>query len=293
MSFEGTTNPVVVETVVSPAAEVETNTTETNETDSPEVDENGEEVSPPAPVDDTEEVDYEGQKVRVPKSVKEALLRHADYTQKTQQLAEQRRAFEATRLGNESVNKEYVDALATVKAYDGYLANYANRTDADWTNLEIQDPVQAGREWRHFTQLKEGRTQAVNTANEKQHGLEMETQRIRATRFQEVQAELKKSIPEWAPGNDLDQKLAKYGTASGMSAQDLADATLRNPAFVTALNKARLWDEAQTKQANTKRIEAAQAVKPAAEVGSRSTTTTKDPAKMDHAAYRKWRASQG
>lgn len=290
MSFEGTTNPVVVETVASPTAEVETNTTETNETDSPEVDENGEEIPSPAPVDDTEEVDYEGQKVRVPKLVKAALLRHADYTQKTQELAEQRRAFEATRLGSESVNKEYVDALADVKAADGQLAKYQN---VDWATLEATDPASAQQHWRIFSQLKDARAAAEKTANDKQQNLAMESQRARATRFQEVQVELKKSIPEWAPGNDLDQKLAKYGTASGMSAQDLADATLRNPAFVTALNKARLWDEAQTKQANTKRIEAAQAVKPAAEVGSRSTTTTKDPAKMDHATYRKWRASQG
>jgi hypothetical protein len=45
--------------------------------------------------DDSEEVDYEGEKYKLPKKLKDALLRQQDYTQKTQQVAEQRRAIEA------------------------------------------------------------------------------------------------------------------------------------------------------------------------------------------------------
>jgi len=44
--------------------------------------------------DEVEEVEYEGKKYNLPKSVKNALLRQSDYTQKTQSLAEQRKAFE-------------------------------------------------------------------------------------------------------------------------------------------------------------------------------------------------------
>lgn len=291
MSFEGTTNPVVEETAVSPAPEVETNTVaETAAAEGSEVDENGEGVSPPAPADDTEEIEHEGLKVRVPKPLKDAFLRYADYTRKTQDLAEQRRAFEATREGVTTVHREYVDALADVKAADAQLKRYEN---VDWATLEAQDPATAQQHWRIFSQLKDARAEAEKTANTKQQNLALEAQRLRATRIQEVQAELAQSLPEWAPGNELDQKLAKFGTAHGLSPQDIADATIRNPAFVRLLNLARIGSEYQTKEANAKKIAAAQAVKPAAEIGSRSTATaTKDPAKMTDAQYFQWRQKQ-
>lgn len=290
MSFEGTTNPVVAETVVSDAPEVEVNDApETEVSDSPDIDENGEEVSPPAPVDDTEEVDYEGQKVRVPKIVKDSLLRHADYTRKTQELAEQRKAFEATRESSTTVHKDYVDALANIKTYDAQLARYEN---VDWATLEATDPSAAQSHWRTFSQLKDGRATAEKTATAKQQSLAMESDRARDNRIQEVKAELEKILPEWAPDSDFEKSIAKFGTANSLSKNDIAEATIRNPAWLKIINLARIGADLQTKQANTKRIEAAQAVKPAAEIGSRSATAVKDPAKMSHDAYRKWRASQ-
>ena len=46
------------------------------------------------PEDDTEEVDWDGTKYRIPKALKPGLLMQADYTRKTQELAEQRRHVE-------------------------------------------------------------------------------------------------------------------------------------------------------------------------------------------------------
>jgi len=290
MSSEGTTNPVVAETAVSETPEVETNdAAQTVETENPE-DGEAEVAEQTAPAEDLEEIEFEGEKVKVPKKIKEGLLRQADYTRKTQELAEQRKAFEASRETAGTVHKDYVEALASVKAYDAQLARYEN---VDWATLEATDLASAQSHWRTFTQLKDARSAAEKTANEKQQSLDLESQRARATRAQEVQAELTKLIPDWTPGGDLDQKLAKFGTAQGLSHQDLADATLRNPAFVKLLNLARIGADLQAKDANTKKIAAAQAVKPAAEIGSRSATATKDPEKMSQAAYVKWRASQG
>lgn len=289
MSLNEATNPVAAETPVSNAPEVENvSTPEVQETDSPEVelDENGEAIAKPEPVvDDTEEIDHDGLKVKVPKALKDSFLRHADYTRKTQELAEQRKAFEATRESATTIHKDYVDALASVKAYDAQLARYEN---VDWATLEATDPASAQSHWRTFSQLKDARSAAEKTANEKQQSLDLESQRVRATRAQEVQAELTKLLPEWSPGGELDLKLAKYGTANGLSQQDMADATLRNPAFVKALNKARLWDEHEAKQAAQKRIEAKQAAKPATEVGSKSPSSVKDPDRMTTAEWMKY-----
>ena len=46
---------------------------------------------------DSEEIEHEGEKYRVPKALKNAFYAQADYTTKTQTLAEERRSFEAER----------------------------------------------------------------------------------------------------------------------------------------------------------------------------------------------------
>lgn len=50
---------------------------------------------PDAEAEDGEEIDLEGVKYKVPKAVKEAVLRQADYTRKTQEVAADRKALEA------------------------------------------------------------------------------------------------------------------------------------------------------------------------------------------------------
>ena len=45
--------------------------------------------------DDSEEVEHDGHKYRVPKALKPALMMHSDYTKKTQDLAEERKALQA------------------------------------------------------------------------------------------------------------------------------------------------------------------------------------------------------
>ena len=64
------------------------------------------------PEDDTEEVDYEGKKYRVPKDIKDALLRQSDYTRKTQELAEHRNQVSATIERLTAVSHEETQALA-------------------------------------------------------------------------------------------------------------------------------------------------------------------------------------
>ena len=44
---------------------------------------------------EVEDVDWEGKKYAVPKELKDALMRQSDYTRKTQEIAETRRALEA------------------------------------------------------------------------------------------------------------------------------------------------------------------------------------------------------
>lgn len=65
----------------------------------------------PGPEDDLVEVEYEGQKVRVSAAVKDALLRQADYTRKTQEIAERARTLEEERTTWETQREQSRAAL--------------------------------------------------------------------------------------------------------------------------------------------------------------------------------------
>src|SRR3954463_16396632 len=53
------------------------------------------EGDPPLIEDDSEEIDFDGEKYKVPKKLKDSFLMHGDYTRKTQELARLRETTEA------------------------------------------------------------------------------------------------------------------------------------------------------------------------------------------------------
>lgn len=261
---------------------------ETNETDDTELSEgDGGEGSETTQADDTEEIDYEGQKVRVPKVIKDAVLRHADYTRKTQELATQRKVFEASSRQSLADSKEYVDALAQVRNIDARLEQYK---DVDWATEERTDPASAAQHWRIFSQLKDARTQAEKSADGAKERITLDTQRQRATRAEEVRQALPKIVQGWSP--EMDAKLATYAGKLGLSQEDQAEFVMRNPVAALILHKASQWDEHVSKTATTQRITQQQQTKPASEVGSNKSVVRRDPSKMSTAEWMAWRTKQ-
>lgn len=288
MSQNDATNPGAGgDTSVADAPEVENaavaDTTQDDDFDDTEVE--GDEADA-EPVDDTDEIEVDGQKYRVPKAIKGGYLREADYTRKTQELAEARKAFEATREASLSVDAAYVNARAEARAIEARLEEYA---DTDWAAAEQLDPAAAAQHWRIYSQLKEAKGQAENAANGAKDRIALDQQRQRATRVHEVQALLPKIVDGWS--TELDLKLGAYGQSLRLSPQDMAEMTLRNPNVVNVLNKARLYDEMKTKEKTAKRIAAVQGTTPAVEVGAKA-PATKDPSRMSTAEWMAWRDRQ-
>ena len=96
---------------------------------------------PPEP--ELVEVEYEGKKHKVPPELKDALLRTADYTRKTQEVAEQRKAVEAKQVeANQAfqTSQEVIEARAHIHHVDSQLKQYEN---VNWAQLEQEDPVGA------------------------------------------------------------------------------------------------------------------------------------------------------
>ena len=124
---------------LDPDAEVETQFIEGDQpTDEPELDEDGE----PIEEDEDEEVDLDDElKLRVPKSeaqkVREAVLRQADYTRKTQELAEQRRTFDSERQNISQATQQELAVFAQATALGQQVAQYQGRNFAQelaWAN---------------------------------------------------------------------------------------------------------------------------------------------------------------
>jgi len=82
-----------------------------------------------APVDDGfDDLDWEGQTIRVPKGLKEAVMRTDDYTRKTQELAEQRKTLEQLQtaaqqqMARETFERSITQEKQEIAVIDAYLA---------------------------------------------------------------------------------------------------------------------------------------------------------------------------
>lgn len=125
--------------------------------------------------DDLVEIEYEGKKAKVPSELKDAFLRHADYTRKTQEVAEARRliegrfgelqTFEKSLAETVELQRAQIDRVAAVKQIDAQLAQFP-QDQTGWAQWEQQDPVKAASLFRQFQQLRDARGQLVEQVSQ-------------------------------------------------------------------------------------------------------------------------------
>jgi len=222
---------------------------------------------------DEVEVEYEGKSYRLPPELKDALLRQADYTRKTQDVAKARKALEAETMAHhgriDSARAHMLDA-ARVVALNDQLAQF---DQIDWRGLQEKDPARAQQLWQHRARIKHLRDRAARAWTEKEKEHASHSQRATARRMDEVSAHLPRLIADWSP--ELDAKLTQYGTAQGLSRPEMTQATLHNPAFVKLLHKAHLFDEAERQKQKKQTFDAALAARPVTRVGGGGGTASR------------------
>jgi hypothetical protein len=114
---------------------------------------------------DVEEVEYEGKTFKVPKEIKDALLRQSDYTRKTQEVAEARRAVaEESKLikAQQEFHASIIDDIGQLRAIDSQLGQYQN---LNWGQMDTDTLV---RTKHQFDQLKDVKQSILNQINMKQ-----------------------------------------------------------------------------------------------------------------------------
>lgn len=164
----------------------------------------------PSPEDDLEEFDWNGQKIKGPKGLKDGVLMQADYTRKTQEVAAKARELEdrAKHIDQQSkASDDEMNARAAIISIDSDLKSYEN---VDWDKWEAEDLFAAQAGFRKFQQLKEARGQVAGFLGEKQKARTEQTQQDTAKRLQETRRFAETQIKGWSP--ELDSKITDFAT---------------------------------------------------------------------------------
>ncbi len=236
--------------------------------------------------DDTEEVEHDGKKYRVAKELKPALMMQADYTRKTQELAELRRAAEAERTQYSRANAQHIQAIATVQALDQQLQQFQQ---VDWQRLSDEDPVQAQKLWMQFSQLKDGRQQLVGQVQQMEQQRAFESQQETAKRIEEGNAVLKRDIPNWGP--EVGKQIKEFAAKEyGFQPKELQH--INDPRVVKVLHAAMVGAKLMKHKTAPEQDKPEPQEKPVTRITANKGTATKDPGKMSDREFAEWRRRQ-
>jgi hypothetical protein len=213
---------------------------------SEEVEGNEEESEEEAPRDEKFVVKVDGKEIEVPKEeLIRGYQREADYTRKTQKLAEERK-FVESEFQQVRAEREYTSQL--LGQLQQKLQEY-EPPEPDWNRLEVEDPTEYARQWtshqrrqqqKYAIQAEELRIAQLQNADAQKH--------IHATLAAET-ARLKEKIPEWNSPEKAKAEgkaLLEYGQVLGFSEQELN--TITDSRALLALHKAWKYDQMMSKR---------------------------------------------
>ena len=207
---------------------------------------------PEATDDGTEETEFEGKTYKLPKELKEALLRQADYTRKTQEVAETRKAVEQ-QAQEVKLQAEFQQAhgpkLVEMRVLDTQLQQFAQ---VDWQALIAADPAQAMTLQIQRDSLRD-RAQALRGEIQQlaqEHGAKAAELR------QQAQARCIEQVRKDIKGLDADMLKSIDATARdfGFTGEELAQVT--DPRVVKVLHAAMQYQRMQgALQLATKKVQ--------------------------------------
>jgi len=204
-------------------------------------------------------------KLKLPKSqaekLRQAAMRQDDYTRKTQDLAEQRKAFEAHRQATSEADEQELTARANIALIDRQLTQYQR---VDWNSWNDSDPFEAQKAFQSYQLLKDAKTNASQFLEQHRTQRTEQQREETATKLQEAQSVLQRDIPEWSP--TLAAKLVEFGSKEfGLSRADFDNVT--DPRAVKLIHAAYQWEQHRAKTKTAQTIQKQQEVQPAASVG--------------------------
>ena len=213
---------------------------------SEEVEGEDDEYEEEAPKDEKFVVKVDGKEIEVPKDeLIRGYQREADYTRKTQKLAEERKLVESEFQQVRGEREQYSQILGQLQQK---LQEFEPQ-EPDWNRLEVEDPTEYARQWTSH-QRRQQQRYAVQAEQERIKQMQQaEVQKfLRQTMATEVSL-LKEKIPEWnSPEKAKAEGMAllEYGQNLGFSEQELS--TITDSRALLALHKAWKYDQMMSKR---------------------------------------------
>ena len=194
-----------------------------------------------------------------------------DYTQKTQQVAEQRKELEAyaqqIQLQEQAfqeqmqLNNVLIEDVAKITSLDQQLNQYAN---VNWNQLSDNDFVEAQKLFFTYNQLQQERSQLVSQFEVKKQQVVQKQTQLMAEKIAKGKEILAKEIPNWSP--ETNQALLSTGKDYGFSDAELN--SIVDPRHVKVLHDAMQWRKLQQNSVVKKKVSNA---KPVVKPGSKDT----------------------
>jgi hypothetical protein len=238
--------------------------------------------------DEEDEVEYQGKKARVPKWLKPAIMKDADYTQKTQSHAEQVRQWEEQRKSQETefetnrqILAENMQGVTQIMMIDERLAKFA---EVDWPAAYAKDSAKAGAAWAQYQQLKDARGELAGALDARHREQALKAQQDSAKRIEDGRKQLAQEIPGW--NDQLESKNKEFATKVGNLSEKEFTNALAIPRVAKLINLARIGHELSEKarvaakpkpNATQPEVEA----KPVPQVGSRKSPPVTGPSDKD------------
>jgi hypothetical protein len=194
-----------------------------------------------------------------------------DYTQKTQQVAEQRKELEAyaeqIKMQEQAfqeqmqLNNVLIEDVAKITALDQQLTQYGN---VNWQELSDNDFVEAQKHFFTYNQLQQQRSQLVSQFEAKKQQIAGHQAQLMSERIAKGKEVLAKEIPGWS--QETTQKLVSVGKEYGFSDAELN--SIVDPRHVKVLHDAMQWRKLQQNSSVKKKVSSA---KPVVRPGAKDT----------------------
>jgi len=194
-----------------------------------------------------------------------------DYTQKTQQVAEQRKELEAyaqqIQMQEQAfqqqmqLNNVLIEDVAKITALDQQLTQYGN---VNWQELSDNDFVEAQKLFFTYNQLQQERSQLVSQFEAKKQQVVQKQTQLMSEKIAKGKEILAKEIPNWSP--ETNQALLSTGKDYGFSDAELN--SIVDPRHVKVLHDAMQWRKLQQNSTVKKKVSSA---KPVVRPGAKDT----------------------
>ena len=210
-----------------------------------------------------EEIEIDGQLYEVPPALKEAFMRNADYTQKTQTLSAEKKQYEVLAGQLDTAQKQYefmnsiADEASQIQVLDNQVKQYREYMRSNIDSLSGQELEKLRFAIDEANVQKQALTEAVQKKWQDHQQAHEQSVKELMDKSTEV---LRSKIPNW--NEALEKEVTDYGRQLGFTESQISIARL-DPRQMELVHKALAYDKLQQGKAQAvKKAKEAPAIKP-------------------------------